>query len=619
MPGMHFGPITGTNAPFVVQVTNGQTSFNAHKGLKINKDQRFIEFYNNYICHKDEGYPKIRDSDRGTLASNSAFKVYNRSFQREDALELHDQRTGSDIPPTYISFRRTVRIPEEAASEGLPVHFGPFPLFSVETYANKMTKAMIRMGGLFFPMFQREALSICFHGDGPMPTGNTAKSDYDYMENYAVRIYSGSVNVITGNQGNSKEHDSAQDFAVIPKQERLDGFCTGRDTVRQFVAMPLGNCYSFEQQINGEEWLGGIQLEIAPRYKTSVNFSQVKDGNSIDSSSLLCSNEAALETPLDLFQTPSEAGFVPGQFLIMHALDMGNHQPIRNIKFDPTNFPREEFFGAGSNAKDHKFYRGRPTFLRELSAWTARVYPHSNIYQLQAVSPISISVIWKACLVEMANKWLKSKRTPLEATSATFRLSPFLDIDRISFSVLSEEADVQHILNYPHGLFGVRPSGASSLDSARASYMPLFLFNTDELSFSLFDLRIGASGPPRMALGAGGERQQRIAVSQDKRMFAWEQAVMINIHILNSVSFHDITGFLLPPPPISFKEYTGMGFPFYSSHRDEVTLNSGSLSLVKSVQELDLKSDIVWDVQVGDTKSVLTGCAFCETNLADTL
>jgi hypothetical protein len=51
---------------------------------------------------------------------------------------------------------------------------------------------------------------------------------------------------------------------VSPKQPWLDGFAIEKGVIRQFVAMPLGDGYSVEEQVTGEAEWGGIQISVAP-------------------------------------------------------------------------------------------------------------------------------------------------------------------------------------------------------------------------------------------------------------------------------------------------------------------------------------------------------------------
>ena len=53
----------------------------------------------------------------------------------------------------------------------------------------------------------------------------------------------------------------------MPDQPWLDGFNVGKGTVRQFVAAPLGEGLTVEEQINANSDVGGIQLEFIPMKK----------------------------------------------------------------------------------------------------------------------------------------------------------------------------------------------------------------------------------------------------------------------------------------------------------------------------------------------------------------
>ena len=43
---------------------------------------------------------------------------------------------------------------------------------------------------------------------------------------------------------------------------RLDGYCVEKGIIRQFVAMPLGEGYSVEEQLTGEPTWGGVQILV---------------------------------------------------------------------------------------------------------------------------------------------------------------------------------------------------------------------------------------------------------------------------------------------------------------------------------------------------------------------
>ncbi|KAF2681824.1 hypothetical protein K458DRAFT_250340, partial [Lentithecium fluviatile CBS 122367] len=159
-----------------------------------------------------------------------------------------------------IGFHRTLRVPEDGRVHLLPADFGLFPVQNMAAYEAKLRKSgnpslldMVRKSGVFFPIFQREALWLSFQ----VPKGSE----------YAIRVFVGGVNVVSGRKWDApaKEGDHKdQDYIIVPQQKHLDGITVGDGVVRQFVAMPIGTGYSIEKQITGKEDVGGIQLEITP-------------------------------------------------------------------------------------------------------------------------------------------------------------------------------------------------------------------------------------------------------------------------------------------------------------------------------------------------------------------
>ncbi|KAF1847176.1 uncharacterized protein K460DRAFT_276992, partial [Cucurbitaria berberidis CBS 394.84] len=160
-----------------------------------------------------------------------------------------------------IAFHRTLRVPEDGRTHKLPASFGRFPVQNVAVYSKKLINSknaslldMARKGGVFFPIFQREAMWLSFSS----PAGSE----------YKVRVFVGGVNVVTGKKwddhtkSNSPYDEDEQDYILVPPQEHVDGIAVGNGIVRQFIAMPIGSGYSIEKQITGKEDVGGLQLEI---------------------------------------------------------------------------------------------------------------------------------------------------------------------------------------------------------------------------------------------------------------------------------------------------------------------------------------------------------------------
>ena len=123
-------------------------------------------------------------------------------------------------------------MPDDNRLHQLPASLGNFPLFNVKEYIGRLPPTIEEQGGIFFPMWQREAMWIGFH---------MRNADPDLC--YAVRIFVGHINAITGlpmNSTNEKDEygTSRQDYVVVPGQPWIDGICVAAGVVRQFVAMP---------------------------------------------------------------------------------------------------------------------------------------------------------------------------------------------------------------------------------------------------------------------------------------------------------------------------------------------------------------------------------------------
>ena len=147
-----------------------------------------------------------------------------------------------------IDFQRTLRIPDDNRAYRLPPGLGSFPLSRVDDYLDNLPDKWNQHGGVFLPMYQAEAMWINFQGDYPM----------------AVKIAAGKINAVTGKAWNEELSDEPQDYLVVPGQPWLDGFCVEKGLIRQFVAMPLGEGYTVEEQLTGEAEHGGVQIAVYP-------------------------------------------------------------------------------------------------------------------------------------------------------------------------------------------------------------------------------------------------------------------------------------------------------------------------------------------------------------------
>lgn len=150
-------------------------------------------------------------------------------------------------PGVSITFQRTLRIPDDGRTYPLPPGLGAFPLRLVRDYASRVPAGWAARGGVFLPMYQREAMWLSFGG-----------------EPHALKIGVGKVCAVSGERWSDGLRAAPQSYVVVGPQPWLDGIASGVGTIRQFVAMPLGLGYTVEGQLTGEEKHGGIQLQSYP-------------------------------------------------------------------------------------------------------------------------------------------------------------------------------------------------------------------------------------------------------------------------------------------------------------------------------------------------------------------
>lgn len=182
-------------------------------------------------------------------------------------IEIRDESlvfSFSDVHPQavlYVDLLRTLRLeaesfamqvdgsttdPANEFSDSSP--FGRFPLRHVEDYESSVPKEWSLYGGILFPMYQSEALELHFSSSYPI----------------AIKIAAGKINVVTGAPWEYQLRGDPQDHIVSTLQSRLRGFLVETDKVRQFVAMPLGEGLTAEEQITGNALHGGLQIVAYP-------------------------------------------------------------------------------------------------------------------------------------------------------------------------------------------------------------------------------------------------------------------------------------------------------------------------------------------------------------------
>ncbi len=172
---------------------------------------------------------------------------------KNDSLTFSFPKIHKDAKLT-VSFQRTLRIPDDENTYPLPPGLGNFPLRHVDDYS--VPSKWVEHGGVMMPMYQSEAMWINFNSHFIEDRG----TGYPF----AIKIATGKINAVTGESWQNRLIQDPQDYMVSTEQPWIDGYCVDKDTIRQFVAMPLGSGYSAEEQISEKAEHGGLQIIVYP-------------------------------------------------------------------------------------------------------------------------------------------------------------------------------------------------------------------------------------------------------------------------------------------------------------------------------------------------------------------
>jgi hypothetical protein len=102
-----------------------------------------------------------------------------------------------------------------------------------------------------------------------------------------------------------------QDYVVIPDQPWLDGYSVSEEFIRQFVAMPLGEGYTAEEQITGEAEFGGLQILAYP-LKAEIYQKLVDEYEKEQDGMIFYCRMAASEDLCRIMAEEASMGFAPG-------------------------------------------------------------------------------------------------------------------------------------------------------------------------------------------------------------------------------------------------------------------------------------------------------------------
>jgi hypothetical protein len=200
-----------------------------------------------------------------------------------------------------------------------------------------------------------------------------------------------------------------QNYVIAPQQGLLSGY-RANGSVKQFVAMPMGDEYTVERQLTGEEFIGGIQLEIIPRLRETATFKRTPSGPG--------TRNGDDQNHFELVATPRKLGLHPGQRILMQ-----DHRP--KVLYEHPRRGWEPSKDLVEPAAYSNLYENPPAFIREL-------YDSPSYMSFDLSSSLIISVI-----------------KPIKMT-----IGPFDDGSKVlcfSCSPLARMSDIRRFLREPIG------------------------------------------------------------------------------------------------------------------------------------------------------------------------
>ncbi|KAF3802880.1 hypothetical protein GCG54_00000247 [Colletotrichum gloeosporioides] len=594
--GIKLAPFMPWSTSFVV-VTEGLSCYDVQCGLKINRDESLIHFYNECIRRRlnitGGGQPVVEKLQSSIAIRNTSVPERAASVTFQRTLRLPER---SDQNPRQRSMSHHLMYEK---AQGISEFLGPFPLFDTKTYGDRLPKEMEEKGGLFFPIFQREAFAFSFEDTSK---GSKRALDDKDDQQFAIKVYSSSINCISGQQV-TDSMPQEQDYIICPRQRRLDGFKSADNETRQFVAMPLGWEYSAEYQLINKEEIGGIQLQIAPRLRDCVEFRALDHLWNLGWS-FRCS------------ATASELGLAAGSVVAMSDFDP-DIKLLNEFEHSFADRSRWQIHGRSNPLMYPMDETGlhRVTTVQDLLQRNGEQYlGQTSSIRLQPVLSVAFQLKFT-----IGNENAQSGELKFDTS---FSCSPFLDFGLVVSKCLHD-----HKINCGHcevckssKVFSSPPVWQFALLGkkpfiAGIPYIhppPLIDSSTDEL---WSPHRQPAYSPDgwEMTLGAGARLLQEIHRGKELN-WDWNNSCLVNIQLLNAAAFKSVTG--IPAwTPISLLDYRKKGRLLQVPVVAESTGNYATQVAVR-----DLKSISTLDITLSDDvryKRRIVTCPECETNMCN--
>ncbi|KAF2178128.1 hypothetical protein K469DRAFT_676307 [Zopfia rhizophila CBS 207.26] len=584
----------------------------------------------------------------------------NRQYGKPIEFNVSDTPSGDPKRPTKsirdnggfcVSFQRTTRMPDDNKLHQLPASLGTCDLFNVNAYADRLPDNITEVGGVFLPMWQREAVWINFD----MGVGRWATK-------YAVRVFVGRVNAVSGllmdeDPSQKEGQNSQQDYVVIPGQQWLDGICVAPGVVRQFVAMPLGSGYTVEGQKSSEEKYGGLQIEVIPELRTVLRF---WTRNNDDHVKLSATGSVNLDRAkgLDEMKTPAELGLRSGDKIRSYPAAMIYTEPFKIVDLldrDGSATMKATYYYPSAYSRQPQSARhGSPYSLDIASETTAhmpakastRPAPHKAPPVPQVVTfgppkpqgvtlgspvihgnnigePSGIHLGAHPPLPPPSASLYTDKIGATEAFKETVSKSHTSSLGNSSkhdskIRVVSHGIPASSYLSHSHG-------DDSGGQRSSHSHGPEGIVEDESLAHSIGDLEVEddtlidveTKDLKAMGLAAGGKLVQDIYKDPyPATIWNHDAARIVHVHILDPASCEKVTHIVPPPPPIDAKTYAEQDGPFFVVEEQvDNRVEGGDFDNVKSVSQMDKKAGVTTEPEFDPLKPKM--CTACSLRLCD--
>jgi len=593
--------------PQQLEITEGPSVYSVGDGLKINLDEPLIHYFNKCLRFSECDEKEITTAK---LSNNNL--VFDKS-------------------KLSICFQRTLRIPDNGEEYPLPPGLGSFDLFNVNRYAKNLPSKWVSDGGIFLPMYQREALWMNFQ-----------------RSLCAVKVGVGSINAISGEKWRKKYlSQTKQNYLVCPDQPWLDGIVSGEGTIRQFVAMPKDSGYSVEHQLTGADACGGFQFEVIPPFSDNVFFQRVASYDEPSSGKLFgISRHRACPSLLCMLSTASELGFNAGEHMFMHSPELGVHSTgsieelypeiIENI--DLVEIKAKYFI----DIKVNEFITQR----------NISVNPKETVLELKQriFRPMQVKdeVIADFKLYSNSTELENEKSLCHYASHLSSQLTMQFDVSclplmqvfiktltgkTLTFCFAPHSTTIEELKHKVQDKEGIPPDqqrmvfAGIQLQDSHVIGEPLYynkhngdpVYIGHESTIHLI-LRLRGGGDPReeMAIAAGGTMKQKIYTDKyGVRFWDTSRAEYLHVYILNSATFTRVTGLAPPSTPVSAETYISYNYPWFDIYDEGVPTVQASDALM-NIQSVATKDGLTLEEMQSNEAANDAGVLYWECSICMT-